>query len=80
VTFGAWRSGFARAIARAQKAGTVRKDVNPRQVAAFLVAAVEGSFGIGKSARSRAMICSNFALLAAYLDTLRVGAKWPRNV
>ncbi|HSF15171.1 MAG TPA: TetR/AcrR family transcriptional regulator [Vicinamibacteria bacterium] len=72
VTFAAWRAGYARAIRRAQKAGIVRKDVNPRRVASFLVAATEGSFGTGKSAGSRAMLRSNLEMLAVWLDTLRV--------
>jgi TetR/AcrR family transcriptional repressor of nem operon len=71
ATFEAWRDGFARALGRAQERGTVRPDVDPRKVAAFAVAAVEGSFGLAKSAGSRAMLRSNLELLAAYLDTLR---------
>ncbi|HSF15832.1 MAG TPA: TetR/AcrR family transcriptional regulator [Vicinamibacteria bacterium] len=71
-TFAAWRAGYARAIRRAQKEGIVRKDVNPRKVAAFLVAAAEGSFGTGKSAASRAMLGSNLEMLADWLETLRL--------
>lgn len=69
--FDEWREGFAEAIERAQAAGTVRKDVNARQVAAFLVAATEGSFGLAKGARSRKMFRSNMEMLVDYLDTLR---------
>jgi TetR/AcrR family transcriptional regulator, transcriptional repressor for nem operon len=72
AVFDLWRAGFARAIARARKAGIVRKEVSPRRAAAFLVAAIEGSFGTGKSAGSRALIRSNFEMLIAWLDTLRV--------
>jgi TetR/AcrR family transcriptional regulator, transcriptional repressor for nem operon len=69
--FEAWREGFARALLRAQDKGTVRRDVDPRQVAAFLVAAAEGSYGLAKSASSRAMLRSNLEALATFLDTLR---------
>lgn len=72
ATFAAWRAGFASAIRRAQKSGIVRKDVDPRKVAAFLVAATEGAFGTGKSAGSRTMLRSNLEMLATWLDTLRV--------
>ena len=73
--FDEWRGAFARAIERAQAAGTVRKDVDAQQVAAFLVAAAEGSFGLAKGARSRKMFRSNMELLVDYLDTLRPAAK-----
>ena len=71
ATFGAWRDGFARALALGQENGTVRRDVDPRQVAAFVVAAAEGSYGLAKSAGSRAMLRSNLETLATFLDTLR---------
>jgi len=71
ATFGAWRDGFARALARGQENGTVRRDVDPRKVAAFVVASVEGSYGLAKSAGSRAMLRSNLEMLATFLDTLR---------
>ena len=71
ATYDEWRAGYARAIRRAQKIGIVRKDVNPRKAATFLVAAAEGSFGSGPRAASRAMLRSNLEMLAAWLDTLR---------
>jgi AcrR family transcriptional regulator len=71
ATFEAWREGFERALRLAQENGTLRRDVDPRRVAAFLVAATEGSFGVAKSAGSRAMFRSNLEMLAAFLDTLR---------
>jgi TetR/AcrR family transcriptional regulator, transcriptional repressor for nem operon len=71
ATFEAWRGGFARALTRGQESGTVRRDVNPRKVAAFLVAGAEGAYGLAKSARSRAMLRSNLETLATFLDGLR---------
>jgi len=71
ATFEAWRRGFAKALTRAQVAGTLRGDVDARTLAAFLVAAVEGSYGLAKSACSRAMLRSNLETLASYLDSLR---------
>jgi len=43
ATFGVWRKAFAQALKRGQANGTVRRDVDARKVAAFRVAAVEGS-------------------------------------
>jgi AcrR family transcriptional regulator len=71
AVFDQWRDGFADAIERARKKGIVRKDVDPKQIANFLVAAAEGSFGLAKNARSLEMFRSNMEALAAYLDTLR---------
>jgi TetR/AcrR family transcriptional regulator, transcriptional repressor for nem operon len=71
ATFDAWRDGFARAIERGRMEGTVRRDVDARKVAAFVVAAVEGSYGLAKGARSASMLRSNLEMLRAFLDTLR---------
>jgi AcrR family transcriptional regulator len=68
---GAWIDAFADAIARAQALGQVRADVQPRAVAAFVVAAVEGSFGLAKSVVSVAVLRSNLAVMADFLETLR---------
>jgi TetR/AcrR family transcriptional repressor of nem operon len=71
ATFERWRSGFARVLERGQAEGTVRREVDPRRVAAFVVAAIEGSYGLAKGARSPAMLRSNLELLSSFLDTLR---------
>lgn len=70
----AWTDGFARALARARQRGFVRAEVDVRRVAAFLVAAIEGAFGMAKSAQSVALLRSNLEMLAEYLDTLRPAA------
>jgi hypothetical protein len=62
---------FARALARGQENGTVRRDVDSRSIAAFVVAAAEGCHGLAKSAGSRAMLRSSLETLATFLDTLR---------
>ena len=71
ATFDDWRKGFAQALERGQADGTVRQDVDARKVAAFLVAAAEGSYGLAKSANSRTMLRSNLEILATYLESLR---------
>jgi TetR/AcrR family transcriptional regulator, transcriptional repressor for nem operon len=72
ATFDSWIDGFARVLARGQVEGTVRKDVDPKQVAGFLVGAVEGCYGLAKSARSKAMLRANFKVLSSMLDSLRI--------
>lgn len=67
----AWTDGYARALERGQAAGTVRRDVKARDVAAFLVASVEGSFGMAKNAKSVTLLRANLEMLASFLDTLR---------
>jgi AcrR family transcriptional regulator len=67
----AWTAGYARALERAKALGVVRRDVNPDQAAAFIVAAVEGSFGMAKNAKSVATLRSNLEMLVSFLDTLR---------
>jgi AcrR family transcriptional regulator len=71
ATFDAWRDGFARTLERGQADGTVRRDVDAKKVASFIVAAVEGSSGLAKNARSPAMMRSNLELLSGFLDSLR---------
>jgi AcrR family transcriptional regulator len=71
ATFDAWRNGFARALTRGKANGTVRRDVNPQKVAAFLVASAEGSYSLAKSAGSRTILRSNLETLANFLETLR---------
>jgi TetR/AcrR family transcriptional repressor of nem operon len=71
ATFEAWREGFARVLGRGQAEGTVRRDVDPKQVATFIVAAVEGSYGLAKSAQSGSMVRANLEMLGLFLEGLR---------
>jgi len=74
ATFDTWRDAFAGALERGKADGTVRQDVDPRKVAGFIVAAIEGSFGLAKSARSGPMLRSNLEVLGTFLDSLRPAA------
>ena len=71
ATFETWIDGFAEILERGQAEGTVRTDLEPRQVAAFLVSSVEGSYGLAKSARSKALLRSNLDVLSRLLEGLR---------
>jgi AcrR family transcriptional regulator len=66
-----WRAGAARALARGQAEGTVRRDVDPNAVAAFVVAAVEGSYGLAKGSNDPALLRDNFRVLEVFLEGLR---------
>lgn len=67
----AWTNGFIEALERGQASGHVRKDIDVRQVAGFIVAAVEGAFGMAKNARSQPLLKANLDLLASLLESLR---------
>ena len=71
ATFDIWTDGVAKDLARGQAEGTVRGDVDARKIAAFVVASIEGSFGLAKGAQSAAMLRSNLEVLASFLESLR---------
>jgi hypothetical protein len=71
ATFQTWIDGFAAVLERGQEEGTVRRDMDAASLATFLVAAIEGSFGLAKSARSSAMLRSNLEILSRLLEGLR---------
>jgi TetR/AcrR family transcriptional repressor of nem operon len=75
ATFETWREGFAQALARGQAEGSVRRDVDAKKVATFIVAAVEGSYGLAKSAQSGPMVRANLELLGMFLESLRAPAR-----
>lgn len=69
--FDRWIDAFAKALERGRKDGSVRREVSARKVAAFIVASVEGSFGLAKGAKSAALLRENLTVLSEYLETLR---------
>lgn len=71
----AWTDEFADGIGRAQARGLVRPDVDARRAAAFMVAAIEGAFGVAKNATSVDLLRSNLEMLAEYLETLRAAER-----
>lgn len=71
TTFDIWTDAVARDLERGQAEGTVRKDVDARKIAAFVVASTEGSFGLAKAAQSATMLRSNLDVLGSFLESLR---------
>lgn len=70
-TLETWTDGFAHAIRSAQERGFVRPEVDPRRIAGFVVASIEGAFGAAKAADSVHVLRANLEVLADFLDTLR---------
>ena len=66
-----WRQALESAFARGIKAGTVRKDVSPRKVAAFIVAAQTGIVGTAKNAQSEELMTQCGQAFCDYLESLR---------
>jgi len=75
ATFDIWTDAVAKDLGRGQAEGTVRKDVDPRKIAAFVVASIEGSFGLAKGAQSASMLRSNLEVLSSFLESLRPAPK-----
>lgn len=66
---------FAGGLERARARGLLRPEVDAHRVASFVVAAIEGSFGVAKNAMSVELLRSNLETLADFLETLRVAAR-----
>lgn len=70
-----WRSTIESALARGQREGTVRQDINPSVTAAFLLAVHEGCVSLAKCSKSREMSGASIQGVEHYLDSLRTGNK-----
>jgi AcrR family transcriptional regulator len=79
ATFDTWTDAVTRALQRGQAEGSVRADVDAPKVGAFVVASIEGSFGLAKSARSASMLRSNLEVLESFLEGLRPAQKAGRK-
>ena len=66
-----WRDGLASVLAEGQEAGQVRADVDPSDVATFLVAAFAGVAGFAKSTRDVDVARASVRVLCTYLEDLR---------
>jgi AcrR family transcriptional regulator len=65
-----WIEGVERHLRRAKKSGYLKKEVDPRRLAEFIVMNHEGAFGMTKSLRDRQVFRSLHASLKSYLETL----------
>ncbi|MDQ2713225.1 MAG: TetR family transcriptional regulator C-terminal domain-containing protein, partial [Acidobacteriota bacterium] len=69
--YAAWQRAIAAALARAQGAGIIRREIYSTAVALFVVASVEGRFSVAQRARSHEVLRSSFQVLIHYLKSLR---------
>jgi AcrR family transcriptional regulator len=69
---GDWQDTVAAALARGQRDGTVRADVDCRAAALFIVSSWEGCTGVAKNAQSVAVFQSCLQQLHDYVAGLRV--------
>ncbi len=69
-----WRQGLAKHLARGQREGTVRPEIDPEDTAAFLVASCEGSMGLAKGSQDGNLLETCVRGIVQYLETLRPGA------
>ena len=74
-----WESGVASALARGQKQALVRKDVDVDDAATFVVASIEGAYGLAKNRKDRQPLRACVAGLTRYLDVLRTPASRRRQ-
>jgi AcrR family transcriptional regulator len=65
-----WRGALAAALARGIKAGKVKRDVAPDNVALFVIAAHTGIIGAAKNSNNVELMKKAGEALFAYLDTL----------
>lgn len=74
-----WREAIADALARGQRAGRVRPDVDTLEAASFITAAVEGAQGLAKATHSVESLLGCMNQLDRYLDSLATRRASPSN-
>ena len=65
-----WIAGIEHHLRMAKKRGYLKKEIDPRQLAEFIVMNHEGAFGITKSIRDRKVFRSLHASLKNYLESV----------
>ena len=71
ATFEMWRRGIASALRQGQAEGTVRKGVDPNNMATFILASIEGTVGLMKTSQDPAVFEASFEGLDRFLSTLK---------
>ncbi|MBI1822133.1 MAG: TetR/AcrR family transcriptional regulator [Nitrospirae bacterium] len=67
-----WMDGIEGYLRKAKQRGFLKKEINPRQLAEFIVMNHEGAFGMTKSLRDRKVFRSLHAMLKSYLDSATI--------
>ena len=71
AVFAEWRGGIAAALRRGRGSGVVRRGVDPEAAACFILASLEGSYSLAKSAQDPSLFVSNMKLLSGFIQGLR---------
>jgi TetR/AcrR family transcriptional regulator, transcriptional repressor for nem operon len=71
AVYAVWRECLEAALVRGVKAGKVRKEISPRNVAAFIVAAQAGIIGTAKTSQSEELMKQSGEAFFEYLDSLK---------
>lgn len=66
-----WIDGYARALERGKEKGFVKKDLDARSIALFIVSSMAGCRSVAKNTQDRETLLTCHQHLASYLDTLR---------
>ena len=74
AVFQLWQDAIAAALRAGQLRGLVKKQINPEETAAYLVAVYEGYISLAKAARDRKSLQSGIRRIAAFLESLRPDA------
>jgi TetR/AcrR family transcriptional regulator, transcriptional repressor for nem operon len=75
--FREWNEGIASALSKGQSEGTVRRDLDARQGARFLIATYEGYLSLAKSAQDVGMLKAGIRNIIYWLRSLRLINKRP---
>jgi TetR/AcrR family transcriptional repressor of nem operon len=69
--FQAWQEGVATLLRKGQSQGTVRRDLNPDEIASFLIAMVEGYVSLAKNAQDAKVWEVGIRNIVGWLRSLR---------
>jgi TetR/AcrR family transcriptional regulator, transcriptional repressor for nem operon len=69
--FGNWQGSIAGALRNGKKRGTVRSDVNPEEMASFLIATYEGYISLAKSHQNASVLREGEKAMISFLESLR---------
>lgn len=72
-----WNEGIATALSKGQSEGTVRRDLDARQGATFLIATYEGYVSLAKTAQDVGMLKAGIRNIIYWLQSLRLINKRP---
>ncbi len=69
-----WQNGIELSLQRGQANGYVKPEINAKQTAIFLIASIEGGYGLAKNAQDIGILSACVTGLIAYLETV-VGSR-----